>query len=141
MVTLKKQTKDRRRGQRSLECRGPGREDAALVGITGKDEGAQILSEQLTAAHVVLDFLRDPSVSTITKQRVISRHQQLIRLDFEKSLFELDQQPLIDAFRKHLPKADVVILSDYSKGTLRDPQAFIKLAREATHPAGRSQGH
>jgi D-beta-D-heptose 7-phosphate kinase/D-beta-D-heptose 1-phosphate adenosyltransferase len=105
-----------------------------LIGITGRDESAQILSEQLTAAHIHLDLFRSPDVSTITKQRIMSRHQQLIRLDFEKSFAEIDHPFLQNAYRSHLQKVDLVVLSDYGKGTLQDPQFFIQQARQAEVP-------
>ncbi len=106
----------------------------AIIGITGKDEAAQILSEQLTAAQIKLGLHRSAESTTITKQRIISRHQQLIRLDFEDSFSEVDHHSLIAAYREHLAAVDVVVLSDYGKGTLADPQRFIHLAREANLP-------
>jgi D-beta-D-heptose 7-phosphate kinase/D-beta-D-heptose 1-phosphate adenosyltransferase len=72
--------------------------------------------------------------TTIVKLRVISRHQQLLRLDFEEQLVNLDQTLINNAFKKHLAHAKLVILSDYSKGTLADPQGLIKLARAAKVP-------
>jgi D-beta-D-heptose 7-phosphate kinase/D-beta-D-heptose 1-phosphate adenosyltransferase len=108
---------------------------AALIGITGKDEAAQILSEQLTAAEIRLGLHRSAEATTITKQRIISRHQQLIRLDFESAFSkELDHESLLKVYREHLEEAKVVILSDYGKGTLENPQPFIKLAQEAGIP-------
>src|SRR5215469_16433752 len=55
---------------------------ATLLGITGNDEAATILGQQLAAASVTHDFCQLDTLSTIIKLRVISRHQQLIRLDF-----------------------------------------------------------
>lgn len=105
-----------------------------LLGLTGKDEAAQILSEQLSAVGVTLRLSDSAAVPTITKQRVLSRHQQLIRLDFEKSFATIDHQRLHADYREYLPQADIVILSDYGKGTLQDPQFFIRLAQEAGVP-------
>ena len=55
---------------------------AWLVGVTGKDEAAHSLQQRLNAAGVYCDFQQHESQPTITKLRVMSRHQQLIRLDF-----------------------------------------------------------
>ena len=107
---------------------------AALIGITGKDEAAQILSEHLAAAQIKLGLHRSADATTITKQRIISRHQQLIRMDFENSFSELDHLSLVSACHEHMPEAGVVVLSDYGKGTLSNPQLFIRLAREANLP-------
>lgn len=105
-----------------------------LIGVTGKDEAAQVLSEQLTAAHTGVDFFKSVENKTISKQRIICRHQQLLRLDFEKSFPKIDHDYLLNAYREHLSEASVVILSDYGKGTLSDPQPFIELALKAKIP-------
>jgi D-beta-D-heptose 7-phosphate kinase / D-beta-D-heptose 1-phosphate adenosyltransferase len=62
----------------------------------------------------------------IRKLRVMSRHQQLIRLDFEQPLV-FDRKALLEAYRAALPYADVVILSDYGKGTLVDVAEMIAM--------------
>lgn len=105
-----------------------------LLGITGKDEAAKTLIQQLTAASVLHDFCSLDTLSTIIKMRVISRHQQLLRLDFEENFFAAKKDYLIDRYQAYLSKADLVVLSDYKKGTLSDPQAFIQLARKANVP-------
>ena len=56
---------------------------ASLIGLTGADEASHALEQKLRSADINCQFVRDESVATITKLRVISRHQQLIRLDFE----------------------------------------------------------
>lgn len=107
-----------------------------LLGITGEDEAADTLAEQLSAANVNHDLYRLASTSTIIKLRVISRHQQLLRLDFEEKIAanNANQEALLERYKKHLATAKLVILSDYKKGTLANPQAFIKLAVDANIP-------
>lgn len=105
-----------------------------LIGVTGEDEAAKTLTAQLEAAHVSHDLLRLPQAQTITKLRVISRHQQLLRLDFEEKPSNCPSEKLIEMVKRHLPKADVIILSDYSKGTLQHSQQLIQLARAANVP-------
>ncbi len=107
---------------------------AILLGITGDDEAAQLLNDQLKAAAVNHDLCKMPSISTIIKLRVISRHQQLLRMDFEEKCVSTDKDELIKRYKQHLPQANLVILSDYNKGTLSDPQTLIQLARHAGIP-------
>ncbi|HSW70790.1 MAG TPA: bifunctional D-glycero-beta-D-manno-heptose-7-phosphate kinase/D-glycero-beta-D-manno-heptose 1-phosphate adenylyltransferase HldE [Gammaproteobacteria bacterium] len=108
--------------------------EVSLIGIVGQDEAAQTLKELLTAAHIHLNLQHAATMATITKQRIISRHQQLIRLDFENSFSELDQQGLVLSYQEHLSTVGMVVLSDYGKGTLANPQVFIQLARQAGLP-------
>lgn len=104
---------------------------ATLGGIVGDDENADRLEQQLHQAGINTCFQHSAEVPTITKLRVMSRNQQLIRLDFEESLQALSTAPLQGAFAQALSHHDVVILSDYGKGTLQDVQALIQQAREA----------
>ncbi|TAK73741.1 MAG: bifunctional D-glycero-beta-D-manno-heptose-7-phosphate kinase/D-glycero-beta-D-manno-heptose 1-phosphate adenylyltransferase HldE [Gammaproteobacteria bacterium] len=108
--------------------------EVTLLGITGQDEAAHALGEQLAAASVKHDLCMVKNLPTIIKLRVISRHQQLVRLDFEEKLAGAENELLIERYKKHLSHANLVILSDYQKGTLADPQRFIQLARQANIP-------
>lgn len=105
-----------------------------LLGITGNDEAAFTLENQLTAANVSHDIQHYDIIPTITKLRIISRHQQLIRLDFEEKCFAFNPENLIDSFKKHLPHVNLVILSDYGKGTLTCSPELIRLANLAKVP-------
>jgi D-beta-D-heptose 7-phosphate kinase/D-beta-D-heptose 1-phosphate adenosyltransferase len=107
---------------------------ASLVGIVGDDQSGHELETSLNAAGVLCDFLRVAGKPTITKLRVISRHQQLIRLDFEEMFEHSDAQQLTPRVQALLEGVDAVILSDYRKGALLDVQALIRLARDAGVP-------
>jgi D-beta-D-heptose 7-phosphate kinase/D-beta-D-heptose 1-phosphate adenosyltransferase len=105
-----------------------------VLGVTGRDAAADTLRNALAAAGVGCEFVTPDGVATIVKLRVISRHQQLIRLDFEENLAGGDAAGVTRAFQRALDGHDVVILSDYAKGTLADPQALIRAARAAGKP-------
>jgi D-beta-D-heptose 7-phosphate kinase/D-beta-D-heptose 1-phosphate adenosyltransferase len=107
---------------------------ATLLGITGNDEAGDILRQQLSAANVTHDLCQLDAISTIIKLRVISRHQQLLRMDFEEKVVSAQKDLLIERYKKQLPSVNLVILSDYGKGTLSDPQSLIQLARDANVP-------
>src|SRR5690606_6060429 len=49
-----------------------------LLGITGNDDNGRVLNDLLQQAGVSCHFLQHPQLPTITKLRVLSRHQQLI---------------------------------------------------------------
>ncbi|THF63151.1 D-glycero-beta-D-manno-heptose-7-phosphate kinase [Pseudothauera nasutitermitis] len=107
---------------------------AALVGLVGRDEAARLLRERLEAGGVSCRLLEAPQHPTITKLRVISRHQQLIRLDFEDSFAVLESAGIEQAFEAALPDCGAVILSDYGKGTLAQAGSLIRAARERGVP-------
>ncbi len=107
---------------------------AIVVGLTGADDTCDALLDILSAANVDCRFVRLLDKATVTKLRVISRHQQLIRLDFEDGFAASDAAHVFTQFAQNLPEAGAVVLSDYGKGTLRDLQAFVKAARQTGVP-------
>ena len=101
---------------------------ASIVGLTGKDDAANSLLNLMEQAGVISHFSQDEKHATVTKLRVLSHNQQLIRLDFEDGFPELDTSKLLDIFNAQISQAGAVILSDYGKGTLQDCQDFIQQA-------------
>ncbi len=99
-----------------------------LVGVTGQDEAADSLTERLTAAGVDAHFQRIATQPTIVKLRVMSRHQQLLRMDFEER-FVTDSAALTAAVESLLDGVKVLVLSDYGKGALQNHQVLIQAAR------------
>ncbi|MDN3681579.1 bifunctional D-glycero-beta-D-manno-heptose-7-phosphate kinase/D-glycero-beta-D-manno-heptose 1-phosphate adenylyltransferase HldE [Vibrio tapetis subsp. quintayensis] len=107
---------------------------AHLVGLTGQDEPARVLTDKLSSLKVKCDFVELADFPTITKLRVMSRGQQLIRLDFEDSFKSVDSSHVLTRMEQALPNVKSVILSDYAKGALEHVQAFIQKARAAKVP-------
>ncbi len=102
----------------------------SLLGFTGEDEAAVALETLLKKAGVLCLFQGVPHHPTITKLRVMSRHQQLIRLDFEDGFHDVDSDMLLHQYHAELMQSQVVVLSDYGKGTLHGVQQFIRLAKQ-----------
>ncbi|MEE9452515.1 MAG: D-glycero-beta-D-manno-heptose-7-phosphate kinase [Gammaproteobacteria bacterium] len=105
-----------------------------LLGVSGDDAAGDDLIRQLDRSGIELFIQRDPNIETIVKLRVMSKHQQLIRLDFEKKYCVSHRTALHADFQANVAKAKLVVLSDYGKGTLIDPQAFIQSATKAGVP-------
>lgn len=107
--------------------------DTALMGLVGHDEAATELRGAVEAAGV--RWLVTPCAgNTIVKLRVLSRHQQLLRMDFEQSLASYADDLFIGYVSAQLCDCDVVILSDYAKGTLAGVSSVIAAARELGKP-------
>ncbi|ENO8810754.1 bifunctional D-glycero-beta-D-manno-heptose-7-phosphate kinase/D-glycero-beta-D-manno-heptose 1-phosphate adenylyltransferase HldE [Photobacterium damselae] len=104
---------------------------ARLVGLTGIDEQAKALTEKLNSINVSCDFVSVPNYPTITKLRVMSRGQQLIRLDFEEGFHNVDPEMIISRIDQSLGQVKAVIFSDYAKGALEHVQTMIQRARQA----------
>ena len=90
----------------------------SIIGQVGSDNHGEIFLSKLKNLGVNYSSMIQTSKPTTTKIRVISGHQQMIRLDFEDSS-ELDgatSDKLIENFYERLPNVDAVIISDYGKG-------------------------
>ncbi|MFK7160328.1 bifunctional D-glycero-beta-D-manno-heptose-7-phosphate kinase/D-glycero-beta-D-manno-heptose 1-phosphate adenylyltransferase HldE [Marinospirillum sp. MEB164] len=99
----------------------------SLVGVIGNDEAGACLTSSLEARGVTPCFDQQPDQPTLTKLRIMSRNQQLIRLDFEQPIEA--GAGLQQVYQQALAQTDLVILSDYAKGTLADVGTLIALAR------------
>lgn len=108
--------------------------NSRLVGLTGIDDAAKALTENLNAVQVRCDFVAIPTHPTITKLRVLSRNQQLIRLDFEEGFENVDIAPVLERIEQALPHIGALVLSDYAKGALTHVEKMIALANKANVP-------
>lgn len=100
-----------------------------LLSVIGEDDPGRQLLRMLQSKEVQCDFIRSPTLNTTLKLRVLGRHQQLIRLDFEDKQ-QWPAEKLIERFAPCATKTDVLILSDYAKGVLAYPQPLIEYARK-----------
>ena len=105
-----------------------------VLGVAGADEAATLLVTKLHRQGVACELIRQSGQATITKLRVLSRNQQLLRLDFEDGFPGFEPVALQERFVAHLPDSDVVVLSDYQKGALRGIEDLIGAARAAGKP-------
>ena len=90
----------------------------SIIGQIGRDNHGEIFLDKLKSLGVDYSGVIETSKPTTTKIRVISGHQQMIRLDFEDAS-ELDSvatDKLLKNFSAQLTNVDGVIISDYGKG-------------------------
>ena len=66
--------------------------------------------------------------------RILSRHQQLLRLDFEEDFQNVISEALLEKLESAVKNYGALILSDYGKGTLNEVQKMIQIARNANVP-------
>ena len=105
-----------------------------VAGIVGKDANATVLRELLESQGVKTALAESNDRPTITKLRVLSRNQQLLRLDTEEVYAADDASMVAGVLQNELASNDICILSDYAKGTLGDVSALIAQCREQGVP-------
>src|SRR4051812_34721736 len=94
-----------------------------FVGLIGEDDAGKTLKAALARESLIESVLiSDPARPTTRKVRFVSEHfsTHMLRADWETaSPASADiEQKLIDAVLPLLPRADIVLLSDYAKGVL-----------------------
>lgn len=102
---------------------------STLAAVVGTDSEGARLSEILSRSGVDTEFVASSLVRTPHKLRVLARNQQLIRLDSEVDLGACAAE-FRDRFERLARQCDVVVLSDYGKGTLNDVPRLIDFCRE-----------
>jgi len=115
----------------NIKCLGM---QVKLIGITGNDESATTLNEKLSNLDVACHFFHQQGFPTITKLRVLSQNQQLLRMDYETDAENADATALFDIYAEHVGEASLIVLSDYAKGSLHKVEDFIKSANDHELP-------
>lgn len=108
----------------ALNCRALGAQ-VSLCTVIGSDAEGETLNKLAEEAGIGMQAsLRSPHRATTTKTRVMSRHQQLLRLDDELAddLNTEEEHPFIDLVLRFLQreKPQVLIFEDYNKGVLKE---------------------
>ena len=104
---------------------------AGLLCVVGHDEPGERIVELLDESNVSAYLERDPALPTTIKLRVLSRQQQLLRVDFENTPAHEILLASLARFDALLPTHDVILLSDYAKGGLTHVTQMIAKARAA----------
>ncbi|HYN76358.1 MAG TPA: D-glycero-beta-D-manno-heptose-7-phosphate kinase, partial [Lamprocystis sp. (in: g-proteobacteria)] len=99
-----------------------------LLGVVGADEAGRALDALLRQTGIGCHLHAAVGAATSTKLRILSHHQQLVRADFEGGLATVDTAGLLADFERLARGADVIVLSDYGKGTLQSPRTLIERA-------------
>lgn len=124
-------------GNVALNCKSLGAR-VAVLSVTGDDAEGMLLAELLEGVAVDTTYLvTSPDRITTSKTRIISRNQQMMRLDSEitRDLGSRDEKLLLDRVQAYISTSDpdVIIFEDYNKGVLTEKiiHRVMELCREA----------
>jgi len=105
-----------------------------LLGIAGQDRASHELESILDSKKIKYQIEKVKSACTIQKVRYCANNHQLIRVDHEDSFEFHDKSTLFDSYAQSILDKDVIILSDYAKGTLTNSLDLIKRANSLNIP-------
>ena len=107
---------------------------SSLVSIVGDDKRGSALKNLLESQGVNLkNLVTEKDVTTISKERILTKRQQICRVDYEQenpTFNDNNLSKLLASYEKQINAVDYVILEDYSKGifTPVTTQQFISIA-------------
>jgi D-beta-D-heptose 7-phosphate kinase/D-beta-D-heptose 1-phosphate adenosyltransferase len=109
--------------------------DCTLISLVSKDAGGNSLRDLIAQEGIEFLGINCEEGSTLEKWRIIANGQQVLRLDFGKSQ-RGNGEAMIDAVRLSITrrKPDVVVLSDYAKGSLQYAREILELAKKHMLP-------
>lgn len=104
-----------------------------LLSVVGDDEAATSIENLLAKKDIPAHLIRTKDFTTIRKTRVLSRRQQMLRLDHEEEtciIPEQAMQELHNAYASLIAEYDAVIFSDYAKGIFSDKRFYLDIANK-----------
>ncbi|MCV2502258.1 MAG: PfkB family carbohydrate kinase [Candidatus Lightella neohaematopini] len=105
-----------------------------IVGLSGYDYAAKYIRNKLINNNIKCNLIKVKNYDTTIKSRILSNNNQIIRLDLENKINYFQSSTMIKKIRSILPNVNMLVLSDYNKGTLSSVQEIIKLARNFNIP-------
>lgn len=102
---------------------------ARLISCIGKDKESSVIKNILKKNKISTIFTFSKNNKIIKKLRILGGNQQILRADFEEDL----QNYIIHKNKKiidYIKTSDVVIFSDYNKGSLSNIEEFIGIANK-----------
>ena len=108
---------------KSLGC------NVEIVSITGNDIEGQNLINKLSHKKIKCFIEKNNQFKTVKKTRLISRSQQILRIDDEK-IPPQSTKKMVKTFIERIKYSDIIIFSDYNKGTLTELPYLIEQAKK-----------
>jgi D-beta-D-heptose 7-phosphate kinase/D-beta-D-heptose 1-phosphate adenosyltransferase len=109
-----------------------------LAGFAGGDREQHALESLLAEAGIEPLLTGVPNAPTTTKLRILSGHQQMMRVDSEATaaFSETDYQRMLEPALAVVRTASVIVLSDYAKGALNEAvcQTVVREGRKRGVP-------
>ena len=124
-------------GNVALNCKSLGAQ-ASILSVTGTDSEGLILEELFNVNNIDSSYLvKSADRITTNKTRIISRNQQMMRLDAEitNDLSSKEESAIVKKIKDFISSVnpDIIIFEDYNKGMLTEKviQEVIALCRQA----------
>ena len=92
------------------------------------DIKGEFLLKKLNEKNILNKIVLLKDQQTITKQRIVSKLQHIVRIDFDNGYVEEKKHSILSLVKENINDYDLIVLSDYGKGTLKEIEKIIQLA-------------
>lgn len=108
--------------------------DVNTLFVTGNDKYSKNFNSLLADENISYKNIIDSISPSIRKERIISNKHQVVRLDYEEKFSSFDKDKFLESYIEFIQTSDLVILSDYNKGTLKYIEDLIMIANDNNKP-------
>ncbi len=103
---------------------------ATFISCIGNDKYGIILKKLLEEKNLRYLTVNKKNIETTRKIRLVARNQQMFRIDFNRSVDRESNLHSLKSFNDEIDNHDLVIISDYDFGGVRDSKEMIDIARK-----------
>ena len=103
--------------------------NATFISCIGNDNYGLILKKLLKEKNLRCLTSCKENIETTRKIRLVAKNQQMMRIDFNRYVDEESNLYSLKFFEKEINEHDLVIISDYDYGGVRNAKEMIKIAR------------
>jgi D-beta-D-heptose 7-phosphate kinase/D-beta-D-heptose 1-phosphate adenosyltransferase len=96
----------------------------SVVSVVGAGHDGNVLADMVKKLNVNTGgIIQDPHRPTTRKTRIIASNQHVLRIDREtrKEISDNTYELIVKSLENQIPQTDMVLVSDYGKGTLTRP--------------------
>jgi len=102
-----------------------------LLGVVGFDQDGSLVLNKVNESGITWRGFQVNDFATISKTRILANAQQLIRLDKECIFDGNIQKRIDDIFFKIFEQYELIVFSDYAKGTLGNCSEKLMLSKNS----------
>ena len=104
--------------------------DVKLVGLVGNCVNSREIKKLLKIKKIKNNLLKLNKYYLTKKTRILSNQNQIVRLDNDSAEIYHDQQKLNKILIKEIKGINILIISDYNKGTIKNLNQIISIANK-----------
>ena len=101
-----------------------------ILSTLGNNKEKMILLKLFKQKKILYEIFDNKKNNTITKVRVLANNTQIVRADIENNYEIKNSKLFLKRYLDNLKKYNVVVLSDYGKGSLSEIKKLILLAKK-----------